>query len=108
MTGTVTADEMREHFLDVKAAGAATWPEIADGRAAAVGFSTRDLAKLASAGREIFRGADMGPRAMIVHGMVHFGMARLFASFASSWVRIAVFDNPEAAYEWITSVTQEV
>ena len=108
MADVVTADEVREHFKLVQAAGAAGWPEVIDGRAAAVGFSTRELAKVAAAGRQIFRGSTLGPRAMIVHGMIHFGIARLFASFASSWVQLSVFDNPEAAYQWIESVTQQV
>ena len=106
ISGIVTMQEMRDHFTAVQQMGGQKYPELIDTRGAtAIDFSARDLPGLAAFGRRVF--ADEGytaPRAVIVTGVMYFGMARLFSSFAAPWVRIAVFDNQPAAEAWLDHV----
>ena len=105
MSGVVTAVEIREHFEEVRRANGHSVPELIDARTATVGFGTRDMLKLADFGKETFGGVQMAPRAVVVRGVIYFGMARLFASMAAQWVRISVFDNLAAAEAWLAAVS---
>ena len=105
MSGIVTVDEIRDHFAEVRRAGDHAIPELVDARMATVGFGTRDMMKLADVGQEIFGGVHLAPRAVVVRGVVYFGMARLFASMSAQWVRISVFDNIAAAEAWLAAVS---
>jgi hypothetical protein len=102
ISGTVSMDDLREHFDVVRGMGAASKPEIIDARhVSGLRFGARDLPKLAEYGREVFAGAEMAPRAFVVEGMVYFGIARLFATLASGWVQISVFDSMTPAESWL-------
>jgi hypothetical protein len=102
ISGTVSLEDLREHFQLVRNMGAASRPEIIDARhVIGLRFGARDLPKLAQCGREVFTGAEMAPRAFVVEGMVYFGIARVFASLASGWVQINVFDSMEPAESWL-------
>jgi hypothetical protein len=106
VSGVVTMQEMRDHFMAVQQMGGQKFPELIDSlRVTSIDFSARDLPGLAAFGRRVF--ADEGytaPRAVIVNRVMYFGMARLFSSFAAPWVRIAVFDNQTAAEGWLDHV----
>jgi hypothetical protein len=105
MTGVVSAADLREHFEIVRRAGHHSIPELIDARTATVGFGTRDMLRLADFGQQTFAGVAMAPRAMVVRGVIYFGMARLFASMTGQWVRISVFDNMAAAEAWLSAVS---
>src|SRR6185295_19867604 len=94
ISGLVTIAEMREHFTAVQAMGGQKHPELIDSRGVTgLDFSARDLPGLAELGRRLFAEGYTAPRAVIVTGVMYFGMARLFSSFAAPWVRIAVFES---------------
>jgi hypothetical protein len=101
ITGKVTADDLRDHLSAVREMEGAGLPELIDSRGATLAFGARDLPKLADHGRRLFANARMAPRAIVVTGVIHFGIARLFASIAAPWVRVSVFDNLAAAESWI-------
>ena len=67
----------------------------------ALAFGARDLPGLAEFARQVFRSKQMAPRAFVVTGVVYFGMARLFATVASGWVQISVFDSKASAEAWL-------
>jgi len=106
ITGTVTMQEMRDHFAAVQQMGGQKYPELIDTRGVTgLDFGARDLPGLAAWGRRLFGEAGYtAPRAVIVTGVMYFGMARLFSSFAAPWVRIAVFENAAAAEGWLDHV----
>ena len=102
ISGAVSLDELRNHFVAVKEMGAHNRPEIIDARGVtALAFSARDLPALAEFGREVFKSGEMAPRAFVVHGVVYFGIARLFATLASSWVQLSVFESKASAEAWL-------
>ena len=105
--GYITLDEMREHFTAVQQMGGQKYPELIDSRGVTqLGFSARDLPGLADLGRKLFAEGYTAPRAVIVTGLMYFGMARIFSSFAAPWARIAVFENPAAAEGWLDHIVR--
>ena len=66
-------------------------------------FNRRELMRFAQDIRAMFGSASPAPRAVVVDGLVYFGMARLFASLVAGWIRIGVFDDMEAAESWLAS-----
>jgi len=102
ISGQVTLEDLREHFAAVHEIRGGQYRELVDGRAVTgVAFGARDLPKLAEYGRQLFADGPIAPRAIAVTGVIYFGLARLFASFASSWVRISVFEDFSEAQAWI-------
>lgn len=108
ISGNVTLQEMRDHFTAVQQMGGQKYPELIDTRGTTgLDFSARDLPGLAAFGRRLFaEGVYTAPRAVIVTGVMYFGIARLFSSFAAPWVRIAVFENRPAAEAWLDHVVR--
>ena len=104
ISGRVTMDELLLHLTELHESQGAGFRELIDSRGASIGFSARDLPKLAEHGRRLFGGAPMAPRAIVVTGVIHFGMARLFASLAAPWVKMSVFDNMPAAEAWVEAM----
>ncbi len=105
--GRVSLDDMREHFTAVHEMGGQKYPELIDSRGVTeLGFTARDLPGLADMGRKLFAEGYTAPRAIIVTGLMYFGMARIFSTFAAPWVRIAVFDNPAAAESWLDHIVR--
>jgi hypothetical protein len=99
--GRVTVADLRDHFEAMHAANGHRRVELIDARGVtALGFTVRDLPALAEYGRDLFRDA-VAPRAIVVGSVVHFGVARLFGSLASGWVRVCVFDDLQAAESWV-------
>ena len=105
--GRVSLDDMREHFNEVHQMGGQKYPELIDSRGVTeLDFTARDLPGLADMGRKLFAEGYTAPRAIIVTGLMYFGMARIFSTFAAPWVRIAVFDNPAAAASWLDHIVR--
>ena len=101
ITGDVTFDELRDHLSAVHAMKGAGMRELIDTRGATPAFSARELPKLAEFGQQLFADGRMAPRAVVVSGVIHFGIARLFASLTAPWVKVSVFDDLAAAEAWI-------
>jgi hypothetical protein len=70
-------------------------------------FGPRDLRHLATHGGRVFGQTISAPRAVVVKktDLVSFGIARPFSTLASPWVTFRVFDNMEAAVEYIDAMT---
>ncbi len=103
--GEVTADDIRQHLDAVREMRGQRYHEVIDTRGATPRFGARDLQKLAEHGRSLLADAPMAPRAIVVDrsNLVSFGTARLFASLASAWVTMRVFDSLAAAEAYIES-----
>ena len=102
VSGAVSLDELRDHFVAVREMGAHSRPEIIDAfGVTALAFGARDLPALAEFGRNVFTSGGLAPRAFVVQGVVYFGIARLFATLASAWVQISVFDSKASAEAWL-------
>ena len=104
ITGAVTITDLREHLTAVHEMQGADLRELIDTRGASLAFSARELPKLAEHGQKLFSGGAMAPRAIVVTGVIHFGMARLFASLVAPWVKVSVFDNLDAAEAWVEAM----
>lgn len=107
ITGTVTTSDVTQHFATVRQVGAYQYPGLVDARGAhTVTFGARELMKLAHQARHLLGTTEPAPRAVVVDGLVHFGMARLFASLVAGWMRVAVFDDAEHAEAWLLDQTK--
>jgi hypothetical protein len=104
--GDVTAADIRQHLDAVREMRGQRYYEVIDTRGATARFGARDLQKLAQHGRSLLADAPMAPRAIVVDrtNLVSFGTARLFASLASAWVTMRVFDSLSAAEAYIDAV----
>ena len=106
MSGQVTGEDMREHFEAVRDLGAGRCLELVDARGvSSLSLIASDLSPLASAGREIFSRDQVAPRAVVVSGVVHFGVGCLFAAAAAPWVQIHMFESLELAETWLLTRT---
>ena len=101
LSGPVTIGELREHLAEVHRTEGHRHPEMIDARTATPSFHPSDLTRLASLGRQVFADLRLAPRAVVVDNIIHFGMARVFAAIAASWVSLTVFDEMAAAEAWL-------
>lgn len=100
--GEVTFEDLQAHVESVCALRGEAYAELVDARGvSAVAVTVRELSRLAELGRQKLAARGMPPRAVIVTGLVHFGMARVFAAMVRPWMRLGVFDDPAAAEEWL-------
>lgn len=103
VTGTVTIKELGRHIATVQQTRAHEHPGLVDARGAhTLTFGTRDLMRFAHHAREMLGATNPAPRAVVVDGLVHFGLARLFASLVAGWMQVGVFECPKAAEAWLT------
>ena len=102
MTGHVTCKDMREHFEAMRDLGAGRCLELVDARCVGIlPLTSGEMPGLALAGREIFSRDQVAPRAVVVSGVVHFGIGCLFAVAAAPWVQIHIFESMELAETWL-------
>ena len=107
--GTITIHDLQRHFEAVSETRSYQYCGIIDTREAKPQFGVRDLPVLATHGRRVFGQAISAPRAVVVNktDLVSFGIARLFSAMASPWVTFRVFDNMEAAVDYIEGTRWE-
>ena len=106
VTGTITIADLCQHITTVRQIQAYQYPGLVDARSVhKVTFNGRDLMRFAQQMKDQLGASSPAPRAVVVDGLVHFGMARLFASLVAGWIQVGVFDDVEAAENWLTGVT---
>lgn len=104
ISGRVSIADLNQHIVAVRRLRAHEYPGLVDARAVhSLTFDRRDLMRFARDLRSMFGASNPAPRAVVVDGLVHFGMARLFASLVAGWIRVGVFDDVQAAETWISS-----
>lgn len=102
LSGPITIDDLHEHLVAVHGMEGHRRPEMIDARAATPRFNTRDLSKLAATGHQLFGpAAPLAPRAVVVSGVIYFGMARVCAAIVAGWVSMSVFDEMTSAEAWL-------
>jgi hypothetical protein len=105
LTGTVTIADLSQHISTVRRIRAYQYPGLVDARSVhRLTFNGRDLMRFAHQLRDELGTTSPAPRAVVVDGLVHFGMARLFASLVAGWIRVGVFDDLEAAEAWLSGI----
>lgn len=106
--GVITIPELSEHLVAARRTEAYRHPGLVDARGVhTIEFTSRDLMKLAHELKLAMAAAGPAPRAVVVDGLVHFGMARLFAGLVAGWLRVGVFDDVDEAMHWLTSQLPE-
>ena len=104
LTGRISIADLSRHITAVQRLRAHEYPGLVDARGVhTLTFNRRELMRFAQDIRAMFGSASPAPRAVVVDGLVYFGMARLFASLVAGWIRIGVFDDMEAAETWLAS-----
>lgn len=105
LTGRVSIADLHQHVVAVRRMRAHEYPGLVDARGVhTLTFNRRELLRFAQDLRSTFGNANPAPRAVVVDGLVYFGMARLFASLVAGWIRIGVFDDVATAEAWLATV----
>jgi hypothetical protein len=109
LSGTITLQELSRHIATAQLSRAHAYPGLVDAREAqTVKFGPRELMRFAHHARELLEPTNPAPRAVVVDGMVHLGLARLFSSLVAGWMRVGVFECPHAAETWLADQRQQV
>jgi len=105
--GLISIHELRQIIDAAHETDTHRYCEVIDARAAEPLVNARDLASLASHGHRLYGGVAMAPRAVVVkqNDLFLFGIARLFSTLAAPWITLRVFDNLEAAVDYITAMS---
>ena len=104
VTGRITLADLSQHVMVARRMCAHEYPGLVDARGVqTLTFNRRQLIRFAQDIRATFGESNLAPRAIVVDGLVHFGMARLFAALVAGWTRIGVFDDLETAENWLSS-----
>ena len=104
LSGRISITDLSQHVTTVRRLRAHEYPGLVDARGVhTLTFGRKDLVRFAQDLRALFGSASPAPRAVVVDGLVYFGMARLFASLVAGWIRIGVFDDVEAAEAWLAA-----
>jgi hypothetical protein len=102
ISGCLTFDEIEEHLNAVRRTGAEACPELVDARLAdSRCVSHQTLLFVATRARYLLGSRRFVRRAVVVSSDTHFAQARRFAAFVAGWLRIGVFDCPDAARDWL-------
>jgi hypothetical protein len=105
LTGRISIADLSQHMATARRLRAHEYPGLVDARGVhTLTFSRRELMRFAQDIQVTFGDSSLAPRAVVVDGLVYFGMARLFASVVAGWIRIGVFDDLEAAEDWLASL----
>ena len=104
VTGRISLADLSRHVTAARRMCAHEYPGLVDARGVqTLTFNRRELIRFAQDIRAMFGEASLAPRAIVVEGLVYFGLARLFASLVAGWVRIGVFEDVETAENWLSA-----
>jgi hypothetical protein len=104
VTGRVTLADLSQHVMAARRVCAHEYPGLVDARGVqTLAFNRRELIRFAQDIQGTFGESSLAPRAIVVNGLVYFGLARLFASLVAGWTRVGVFDDMETAENWLAS-----
>ena len=102
IVGPVTLYDIDDHLKALRRRRAEGRPELIDARLAEPGsLSPKSLVLVAHRARFLIGGRPLGRRAVVVSSESAFIVARRFAAFVAGWLRIGVFDDMDAANEWV-------
>lgn len=102
VVGRVTVDEILGHLEAVQKENALSYPELIDANGAErPSLSATDVWKAASAVRNRSLPKEIGPRAVIVHDDLQYGLTRIFTNIVSGHFPIEAFRDQEKAEAWL-------
>jgi hypothetical protein len=102
ITGPVTLQEIDIHLRIIRRRRADMRPELIDARRAGPGaLSARQILLAAHRARFVVGGRSPARRAVVVSSDAGAVIARRVAAFVAGWLRIGVFDDIDAAEEWV-------
>jgi hypothetical protein len=101
VVGRITLDDIDEHLQVIRRRRAEARPELIDVRDVDAGdLSPRALLLVAHRARFLIGSRAPARRAIVISTDAQAAFARRFAAFVAGWLRIGVFDDMDAAYEW--------
>jgi hypothetical protein len=100
--GPVTLEDIDDHLRALRRRRGEGRPELIDARdARPCDLSPRTLLVVAHRARFLIGTRPLARRAVVVSTDASFIVARRFAAFVAGWLRIGVFDDVDAALEWV-------
>jgi hypothetical protein len=104
----LTFADIRAHVDAVRRDGTWVYPELVDARdIGRVDFSARDMLGVAHFVRDRLGQRPVAPRAVVVNTARGFMIGRVFASLVAGWIRIGIFEDMEAAEDWLVAQREE-
>ena len=102
IVGPVTLYDIDDHLKALRGRRADGRPELIDARLAEPGsIPMKSLLLVAHRARFVIGTRPLGRRAVVVSSDAAFVAARRVSTFVAGWLRIGVFDDMDAAYEWV-------
>lgn len=102
IVGAITLEDVDEHLKVLRRRRAETRPELIDARLACAGrIPVKALRVVAVRARFAIGNRQPARRAVVVSSEEGAVIARRFATFVAGWVRVGVFDDMDAAYDWV-------
>jgi len=100
----LTFADIRGHVGMVRREGTWAFPELVDARKVGrVDFSARDMLGVAHFVRETLGERPVAPRAVVVDTDRGFMIGRVFSSLVAGWIRVGIFEEIDAAEDWLVS-----
>jgi len=101
--GSVTLEDIRRHLDHARSAGALSYPEIYDAREAEPQISPADVRRAVGLLRELRKGSELGPGAIIVGSDLAYGMLRMLEILVEDFMHARPFRSDEEAHRWLES-----
>jgi uncharacterized protein YbdZ (MbtH family) len=102
ITGSLSMDDIDAHLRMLRRTGAGLCPEVVDVREAAqAAVSDRQIMLVAHQARLLIGGRTFPRYAVVVSSDAQFSLARKFACYVAGWLRVGVFDDEDAALDWV-------
>lgn len=102
--GPVTVEDIRNHLNRARSEGALTYPEIYDAREAEPHFTPADVRRTVDLLRDLRKGSELGPGAIIVGSEVAYGMLRMLEILVEDFLHARPFRSVEEAHRWLESL----
>lgn len=106
--GSVTLEDIRSHLDQARSAGALAYPEIYDAREAEPHFSPADVRRAVDLLRELRKGSELGPGAIIVGSDLAYGMIRMLEILVEDFLHARPFRTEEEAHRWLDGLKRGV
>jgi hypothetical protein len=105
--GTVTASDVRDHWLHRRREQSLRYPELADARGAALASTTDDIQQIAELLNELNREGPLGSIAIIVSSDANLDLMRGLEALVEGVCELKTFRDEESARAWLAAASAE-
>jgi hypothetical protein len=102
--GPVTVEDIRNHLNRARSEGALAYPEIYDAREAEPHFTPADVRRTVDLLRDLRKGSELGPGAIIVGSDLAYGMLRMLEILVEDFLHARPFRSEEEAHRWLETL----